>query len=77
LTSIRTRASAIGVITTVSGLVGAVSPYLGSLIWIRINPQSVFLLVTAVGLLTSIPLIAIKERIPIERDTSSRPEAYS
>jgi len=77
LTSIRTRASAIGVITTVSGLVGAVSPYLGSLIWIRINPQSVFLLVTAVGLLTSIPLIAIKERILIERDKGSRPEAYS
>jgi len=77
LTSIRTRASAIGVITTISGLVGAVSPYLGSLIWIRINPQSVFLLVTAVGLLTSIPLIAIKERILIERDKGSRPEAYS
>jgi len=75
LTSIRTRASAIGVITTVSGLAGAVSPYFGSLIWIRINPQSVFLVVTAVGLLTSIPLIAIKEGTVIERDKSSRLEA--
>jgi MFS family permease len=77
LTSIQTRASTIGVITTVSGLVGAVSPYLGSLIWIRINPQSVFLVVTAVGLLTSIPLIAIKGRVLIERDTSSRLEAHN
>jgi len=77
LTSIQTRASTIGLITTVSGLVGAISPYLGSLIWIRINPQSVFLVVTAVGLLTSIPLIAIKERMLIERDTSSRLEAHN
>jgi len=77
LTSIQTRASAIGLITTVSGLVGAISPYLGGLIWIRINPQSVFLVVTAVGLLTSIPLIAIKGRMTIEKDASSRPEAYN
>lgn len=77
LTSIQSRASTIGLITTVSGLVGAISPYLGSLIWIRINPHSVFLVVTVVGLLTSIPLIAIKERMLIEKDTSSRLEAYS
>jgi len=76
LTSIESRASTIGLITTLSGLVGAISPYLGGLIWTRINPQSVFFLVTAVGLLTSIPLIAIKERILIEKHTSSRLEAY-
>jgi len=76
LTSMKSRASTIGLITTVSGLVGAISPYVGSLIWIRINPQSVFLVVTAVGLLTSIPLVAIKERMLIEKDTSSRLEAY-
>ncbi len=76
LTSIRSRASTIGLITTVSGLVGAIAPYVGSLIWIRINPHSVFLLVTAVGVLTSIPLIAIKERVLIEKNTS-RLEASS
>jgi len=77
LTSIESRASTIGLITTISGLVGAISPYLGSLIWIRINPQSVFLVVTAVGLLTSIPLIAIKDRMTVEKDTSSGLEAYN
>jgi len=77
LTSIESRASAIGLITTVSGLIGAISPYLGGLIWIRIDPQSVFFVVTVVGLLTSIPLIAIKERMLVEKDTSSRSEAHS
>ena len=55
------RSSIIGFITTVAGLGGIVAPYVGSELWVRIDPKIPFLISAALAIVVAVPLALMQE----------------
>jgi MFS family permease len=60
ITSIEERSSVIGFITTIGGLGAIAAPYIGSELWVIINPQAPFLISILLSALVAIPLAIIR-----------------
>jgi dipeptide/tripeptide permease len=56
------------------GLLSLPAPYLGTLMWEKINPQSPFMVAAAASILTIIP-IWYKFRVPKKDETDEYPQA--
>jgi MFS family permease len=72
ITKAQERSSVIGFITTVAGLGAIVAPYLGSELWVLIDPRTPFLISILLSGLVVIPL-AIVDETPIEPSSTSQP----
>jgi MFS family permease len=60
LTSAKERGSIIGLVTTVAGFGGITAPYIGSLLWLRLDPRSPFLISSLLAIAVAIPLLLIR-----------------
>ena len=55
------RSSIIGFITTIAGLSGIAAPYIGSELWVLMNPRIPFLISVLLSGLVAIPLVLLRE----------------
>jgi len=55
------RSSIIGFITTIAGFGGIVAPYVGSELWVQIDPKIPFLISAALAIVVAVPLALIRE----------------
>lgn len=65
ITRTEQRSSVIGFITTIAGLSGIAAPYIGSELWVLMNPRTPFLISVLLTGLVAIPLVIVHES-PIE-----------
>jgi MFS family permease len=65
ITKAEERSSVIGFITTIAGLGAIAAPYLGSQLWILIDPRTPFLISVLLSVIVAIPLAVVSE-IPVE-----------
>jgi MFS family permease len=66
ITETEERSSVIGLITTVAGLSSIVAPYIGSELWVAMNPKMPFLISILLSGLVVVPLAIVHES-PIEK----------
>lgn len=60
LTSAKERGSIIGLVTTVAGFGSITAPYIGSQLWLRLDPRSPFLISSLLAIAVAIPLLLIR-----------------
>ena len=65
ITKAQERSSIIGFITTISGLGAIAAPYLGSQLWVLVDPRTPFLVSVLLSVLVAIPLAVVSET-PVE-----------
>jgi MFS family permease len=65
ITTTEVRSSIIGFITTIAGIGSIIAPYLGSQLWVMINPATPFLISILLSALVALPLAAVNES-PVE-----------
>lgn len=61
ITSTRERSSIIGLITTIAGLSSIAAPYIGSELWVTMNPRMPFLISVLLSALVVVPLAIVNE----------------
>jgi MFS family permease len=64
LTLAKERGSIIGFVTTVAGFGGIIAPYIGSRLWVSLDPRSPFLISSLLAIAVAVPLVLIR-RTPI------------
>ena len=75
ITKAQERSSIIGFITTIAGLGAIASPYLGSQLWVQVDPRTPFLLSVLLSVLVAVPLLVVNET-PVERMPPQAPRWF-